>query len=205
MNEKFLNLPQEKRDRIINGAITIFGKHSYKKATTDEIITRAGISKGLLFHYFGSKKKLYLDLYEYCLDYIAEKLYIAMDDEETDFFEIIRKSTINKLKIIKQYPAIFNFVMQAYYETAPEVAEEINQQNEKLSQDALTKVFSKVDFSKFKDASNFEKILNTIIWSSKGLVDQKMVLEEFNPEQICIEFDAYLQMYRQAFYKEEYL
>ncbi len=39
----------------MNAAISIFATQGYAHASTDEIVKRAGISKGLLFHYFISK------------------------------------------------------------------------------------------------------------------------------------------------------
>ena len=56
MNEKFFALPEEKRQRIINAAMEVFGKNEYKRASTDLIAVKAGISKGLLFYYFHNKK-----------------------------------------------------------------------------------------------------------------------------------------------------
>lgn len=204
MNEKFRNLPKEKQDRILNGAISVFGRHEYKKATTDEIIKCAEISKGLLFHYFGSKKKLYLALFEYCIEYSVDKMYLSMNQNETDFFEILRITTLSKLKIIQQYPAIFDFLMRAYHEKAPEVVTEINNESNKLQQEFIANLFKNVDYSKFKEQINLEMVINTIMWASKGFVEQKNEQGEINPEQLCEEFDAYLHMYRQAFYKEEY-
>ena len=51
MNEAFFALPEEKRQRILNAALEAFAKHEYKKASTDDIAAKAGISKGLLFYY----------------------------------------------------------------------------------------------------------------------------------------------------------
>ena len=45
MNQKFFDLPEEKQQRIINSALTVFSKYDYKKASTDEIVRLAGISK----------------------------------------------------------------------------------------------------------------------------------------------------------------
>ena len=57
MNQKFFALSKEKQMRIINAGMEYFGKYGYKKAVTDDIANKAGISKGLLFHYFDNKKK----------------------------------------------------------------------------------------------------------------------------------------------------
>ena len=46
MNNRFFELPKEKQDRFINAALQIFAKNGYKKASTDEIVKAAGISRG---------------------------------------------------------------------------------------------------------------------------------------------------------------
>lgn len=53
---KFLELDKLKQDRIINAAMKEFALKGYKNASTNEIVKEAGISKGLLFHYFTNKK-----------------------------------------------------------------------------------------------------------------------------------------------------
>ena len=53
MNEKFFDLKKEKQDRMINASLKLFAINGYKHASTDDIVNEAGISKGLLFHYFG--------------------------------------------------------------------------------------------------------------------------------------------------------
>ncbi len=52
MNEKFYQLSEEKQLRILNAAMEVFGLHEYKRASTDVIAAKAGVSKGLLFYYF---------------------------------------------------------------------------------------------------------------------------------------------------------
>ena len=57
MNERFFDLKKDRQDRIINGAMRIFAQNGYRHASTDEMVAAASISKGLLFHYFKSKKR----------------------------------------------------------------------------------------------------------------------------------------------------
>ena len=70
MNEKFFDLNKEKQDRMINASLKLFALNGYKHASTDDIVTEAGISKGLLFHYFGSKLGLYTFLYDYSVRFM---------------------------------------------------------------------------------------------------------------------------------------
>ena len=65
MNEKFFDLKKEKQDRMINAGLKVFAQNGYRHASTDEIVKEAGISKGLLFHYFVSKAGYYAFLYDY--------------------------------------------------------------------------------------------------------------------------------------------
>ena len=54
--EKFEELSQEKQRRIIDAGMEVFGRYEYKKANTEDIAVKAGISKGLLFYYFKDRK-----------------------------------------------------------------------------------------------------------------------------------------------------
>ena len=74
MNEAFETLPQEKQMRIINAAMEVFACNEYKRASTDDIAAKAGISKGLLFYYFHNKEALYLYVYEYCRRITTEQI-----------------------------------------------------------------------------------------------------------------------------------
>ena len=86
MNEKFFDLSMEKQDKIMNAALKVFTKNRYKHASTDVIIKEAGISKGLLFHYFTSKAGLYSFLYAYCVKYVQMERIQIFQNRENNFF-----------------------------------------------------------------------------------------------------------------------
>ena len=73
MNEKFFELKKEKQDRMINGAMKVFARNGYKRASTDDMVKEAGVSKGLWFHYFGNK----LGLYDFIADYAVKYMNIC--------------------------------------------------------------------------------------------------------------------------------
>lgn len=75
MNEKLTSLQETRRHRLIEESIREFGEHGYAGASTNRIVERAGISKGSLFHYFGTKQGLYLAL----LDMAAEEIRSAFE------------------------------------------------------------------------------------------------------------------------------
>src|ERR671930_1407894 len=48
----------EREERMLDAAEAVFGKHGFQAASMDEIARRSGITKALLYQYFGSKEGL---------------------------------------------------------------------------------------------------------------------------------------------------
>jgi len=74
--ETFLNLPEHKRDRIVELAIEEFSERPYRQASLSRIVARAGIAKGSIYQYFDNK----LDLYRWLLtDELARRKMAAIN------------------------------------------------------------------------------------------------------------------------------
>lgn len=103
MNEKFFDLKKEKQDRMINASLKIFALNGYKHASTDDIVTEAGISKGLLFHYFGSKLGLYTFLYDYSVRFMKLELTrgVVETNNKADYFELRKQIEFAKMQVLK--------------------------------------------------------------------------------------------------------
>lgn len=54
------------RQKIINAALLVAAKEGFARATTDQIARRAGVSEGIIYHYFKSK-------YDLCCNMIKER------------------------------------------------------------------------------------------------------------------------------------
>ena len=52
--------PAERRKRLLEIGLELFGESSFDQLSTDEIAEKAGVSRALLFHYFGSKRGYYV-------------------------------------------------------------------------------------------------------------------------------------------------
>jgi len=101
MMDQLDKLPPEKRNIILQAGIEEFSQRAFTDANTDAITLAAGISKGLLFHYFGSKKAFYL----YCLDVSLQRL-VANTPISTgiDFYEILFQMMNEKIRLCRDYP-----------------------------------------------------------------------------------------------------
>ncbi len=113
MNEKFWDLKKEKQDRMINAALKVFSQYGYYHASTDEILKTAGISNGLLFHYFGSKIGVYAFLYDYATRFVTLELTGNVEKNETGYFELYNQILSAKVAAMAQYPYIFPFLNKA--------------------------------------------------------------------------------------------
>lgn len=127
MNEKFWDMKKEKQDRIMNAAISVFATQGYAHASTDEIVKRAGISKGLLFHYFISKQGLYDFLYDYFSRFMRLELSGIAQREREGFFERCIAIETARMQAMKQYPFIQCFLTEADDEDAALIGENFDE------------------------------------------------------------------------------
>jgi AcrR family transcriptional regulator len=54
--------PDERRVQILACAIKLFGERPYSAVSTTELAQEAGVARGLINHYFGTKRDLYLEV-----------------------------------------------------------------------------------------------------------------------------------------------
>jgi AcrR family transcriptional regulator len=205
---KIFTMEETKRDTLLTVAMSKFAKNGYKKTTTDEIISEAEISKGLLFHYFGTKRDLYIFLFEYANTTIMQHFYAQIDMKERDILERLRKMFLLKLELTNKYPAIFDFVASAFYEKDPAVAAKINEYTNQLYFDVQKEIFKDIDLSLFKANLDVQKAIKIIIYTLKGYSEAQASpekrIEDYIKEhkRYKREIDEYITVLRTAFYKE---
>lgn len=206
MNHNFTELPEEKQLRIINSAMEVFSKYEYKKASTDDIAAKAGISKGLLFYYFHNKKSLYLYVYKYMTERIQEQVLDAGFWEITDFFELMEYCAVAKLSVIEKNPYIMDFAMRSFYPESEAISDDLNAYNQEFMAAVPTNYFQNIDLGKFRDGVDPAYILRMLSWMADGYLHEKRALKQplLLPEMME-EFKRWMNMLRPLIYKEEFL
>jgi TetR/AcrR family transcriptional regulator len=201
--ESFLNLSMEKQNLIIDAALKVFGKHGYKKTSISDIASTAGISKAMIFHYFGTKKELYLYLVNTCVDSISTEVVEKFDDSITDFFDRILYTSKLKLSLMEKYPNVPSFIQSAYFENDEEVREEIRaifkKDDGKTSAKKIT--YEGADFSKFKDDIDPKLVMNMLDWISEGYMSKMEDAEKTDFDELYRVFEECLQLFKRNFYK----
>jgi len=64
INKRKLEERQERRMRILKGALSVFRNVGMEKTTMDEIASSSGFGKATLYYYFSSKDEVYIDIME---------------------------------------------------------------------------------------------------------------------------------------------
>jgi len=123
--DTFLRLKEAKRNMIIHYSLKEFSTKSYQDANTDEIIKHCGISKGSLYHYFGSKKQLYLYLLSHSLGVFNEAAKANTRVGE-DFYDFIFTGLDHKLKLYQTHPLEIAFIIMASREQSLAILQEKN-------------------------------------------------------------------------------
>lgn len=89
--QTFYNLPEEKRNKIINISLLEFAQHSYRTASLSRIVEKAGIAKGSMYQYFKNKKGLYLYLIDFTTNRKLSYLDRHLDSSIEDFYILYKQ------------------------------------------------------------------------------------------------------------------
>lgn len=200
MNEKFFDLKKEKQDRMINAALKVFAMNGYGHASTDEIVKEAGISKGLLFHYFISKLGLYSFVYDYSVKYILLELSTGVSPKETDYFELLGQIKQSQLQVMKNYPYMILFLNRSKEENVSEALVETEDKRGVLSE-KYAEIMGRAELDKLKKEVDVKLLSKVIDYTVDGLMKEHFLNSSFQPEIYYEEMKRYLDMMRKLSYK----
>jgi len=205
-SHKIMAMEPEKRDRVINAAMKEFSK-GYKNACTDTIVREAGISKGLLFHYFGTKDGLYSFILQNACNMIYNEYLTLIDLKQQDFIEKIWQMTLLKMDLTYKHPALFDFLAKAYVELQENPNEEFAIYFNKTRSIAVEKALSDIDTSLFKEGIDAKKAADIILWTLNGYstsqINVNMRMEDYQKEyeRYLEELKEYIDILRESLYK----
>ena len=201
MNEKFWDLKKEKQDRMINAAFKVFSQYGYYHASTDEIVKTAGISKGLLFHYFGSKIGVYAFLYDYATRFVTLELTGHVEKNENGYFELYEQILAAKVASMAQYPYIFLFLNKADEEDYLEAVDEISERREKYHR-IMEALRERADVTKLTEKADYRKTWDVMDYTVQGLIDKNVKSESFRADIFMQEALEYIDMIREMSIEE---
>jgi len=165
------DLPAGRRQRIVDAALEEFAERGYARASTNVITEKAGISKGLLFHYFGSKKNLYLWLVEYAVDHYVDwrKRNRPTAEPSPDLIERMMQNGVWKLEFIRSHPVISKFLTGAFTDTPEDVGREIKTLSRRYQTLAVESFSEGINATLFRDEVDPRKAVEVLVIFLQGL------------------------------------
>lgn len=206
INTKFLELPDEKRQKIINAGFEVFANNDYKHASTEDIAIKAGISKGLLFYYFHDKKTFYMFLFEQATERVKGYVLDENIGKINDFFELCAYASERKYRMLSESPYIMDFVMRAFYAQREAIPEDINKRFLEEPANIFGAYFRNVDFSRFRDDIDPEEIYHMLVWTVEGYIHELgRSGQSIGINDIIEKYRLWSAYLKRVSYKEEYL
>ncbi|WP_020620791.1 TetR/AcrR family transcriptional regulator [Paenibacillus daejeonensis] len=121
---------QAASDRIRTAAMEIFIERGYHHASIDDIASRAGVSKGLLYNYFKGKEALLASMVQYRIDQINEVMQSAAN--LTDPTEQLRSIVDGAMDGVREQPDVYRFYL--HLQTQPAEDKVLFKYSEQLKQ-----------------------------------------------------------------------
>lgn len=209
MFENFLKIDITKQKRVLAAALEVFSREGYLRANTNEIAALAEISKGLLFHYFGSKKNLYLFLLDETVKQMSERLMHIHLPSQAELFELLRVISVEKLRIAVEDPKGYRLIYEAFMHPSKGLEEDMKARFSGLFSNSEAQISALVDESLFKPTVGKTRAIKILMAYMRG------VFEEYNeqnnaltPEEAVGFVEDYskqlfedFEVFREAFYK----
>lgn len=212
MYEYFLDLPPDKQQRIVSAAMREFGRYGYQKTSAEQIAQSAGIGKGMLFRYFGSKKGLFEYLVAYTMDFLSRwfgDLFAEMDG--LDYIAQYRLMTRIKLRAYQENAGAFEFlaVLLLHPEnlSVSDRAKAMYDEITALRAKALAALSEADNTFCFRTDMDAGKIKKYVAWMVEGYTQELLAvfaqkpLAETDTEPYWAEFDNILDDLKRLFYQ----
>ncbi len=203
MRDVLAKIDVDKKSRIINSAMKEFGEKGFDLASTNRIVRDAKISKGLLFHYFPTKKDLFDYVEDFTFTTMVKRLKESMPDWDSDLINRIIQITEIKMEVIAEYPDLYYFGVQMY---SNKKIEDVMKMIEKYDMQLYSTVFTEgIDLSNFREKLDPELTRATIQRALEKKSEEMMNLYKAGQlesmEAIIDDFKEYSRFLRTAFYK----
>lgn len=191
------------RERILDACFEVFARHGYANTSVSMLAEAAGISKGLIFYHFKSKKELYLSIVDRCIE--KGKMEMGIDEilENEDFFSAKEKISVAKFHYYKERPGLLKIMRETFYETPDELKKELEEKYGELqarNEKMWRRLFEKVPLKEGVDRDQAFRLITLVLehFENKYLADleKNQTLDETYLRDFLEERNRFLSMIR---------
>lgn len=194
MYETFEKLPESKREQILQVCIEEFAQNGYENTSTNTIVKRLGISKGVLFLYFKSKSNLYMYIVNHLTRTLTEEFFeripyqglaepLDIFDHLGEFYRII----------LQEKPHVLKFMLDAFINAPVDLSEAIEYEHNHAHEEAM-KI---INTDKFRDDVNPKMVIDLLHMISYHI--GQMMFKDYGGQMDNFKknIDKYTETYKQ--------
>lgn len=206
MYDAFESLPDEKKQRIIDGCLDEFATYGYDKSSTNRIIKKIGISKGSLFNYFNTKEKLYFYILDYVIEKINGKILNNINDLPDDLFARIYAIAEIEYDIYTEKPKFYKLFKKAFTSNNKVITGKISERYSVKANKFFYLLLENINTDNLKWSK--EKVIDIIRWVLEGLNDE-FIMANLNSdvkrtkEEYLQELTAYINILKEGMVREK--
>lgn len=201
-------MKSDKKQAILQAALEEFYLKGYEGASTNQIIKAAGVSKGILFHYFTDKRTLFLSLVDECLSRYYQLLTSSLSDVSDDLFDSLEQLGHIKMNILKSDPMMYGFIAKAFMAMPEELKTELELRQRRMHKASAPLLASRIDRSRFRDGVDPEQAIELVLLSLEALITKQM--SSLGGEQLgehgvptAVDTNPYMDMLKYGIYRKE--
>ncbi|MGA6209653.1 TetR/AcrR family transcriptional regulator [Nocardia testacea] len=116
--------PDERKTQLITLGVKMLGERAIEDISVSEIADRAGISRGLLFHYFPTKQDFQLEVIRHAN---AELLARVVPDPTLSLFEMLRDSVGRYIDYVSENRTSYLALLRGPTSSSPDLAAMVEQ------------------------------------------------------------------------------
>ena len=161
--------PTDRRARILDAALSEFAEQGYFKASTTAIAARAGVAKGLVFHYFKNKEDLFVEVVAGVTAAMIPLFEQTMRDAPPEIFARMQAWTRAKLGAIRDDPRRFRLMIFAMSEAPQAVVDRTRIDSETMMRTALPLLTAGLDKQRLRVGISAADVVESMFAVSAGL------------------------------------
>jgi TetR/AcrR family transcriptional regulator len=209
MYENFTRLAPEEQQRILEACIEEFALHGFRQASTNTIIKRAGIPKGTLFFYFGSKKDLYLYVIDHAVAQYKQAFAQSAGHPPADLFERLLYFGQARMQFALREPLLYRLFYNAFLDPPEEIRAGLQARFADYAKESMQSVYQNLDRTPFRADAPVEQVIDLVYLLLEGIYSRYLSAESgLTPEtslnrieRLTAEVRQYFQIIKQGAYR----
>ncbi|MGI6632481.1 MAG: TetR/AcrR family transcriptional regulator [Bacillota bacterium] len=175
--------PGGTRKRILDAAIREFAEKGYDNASTNSIVDAAGTSKGLLFHYFGSKDALYLAALDHCIEFQIEYFLKNLGELPADLVERVLTWGELKVKMLLEEPLMFKMAVGGIDGNPKGLNRELTARMARITERLMPAFLSGIDFSSLREGISPQKAIEFVFLVINAASEKFLAATKDSPDR----------------------